>query len=122
MNVVGSRPDGWWRDRGGAARRLTARLEALAAATADEVAVVFEGGEFPGLAPGRRRGVNVFYATRRGANAADDRIVELVASDPDPGSITVVTSDRDLIGRVASLGATTVGPVPFQARLDAVGG
>lgn len=120
MNVVGSRPDGWWRDRARAARRLTSRLEALAAATAEHVTVVFEGGEFPDLAPGRRRGVEVCYATRRGANAADDRIVALVADDPDPATITVVTSDRDLIGRVARLGAATLGPATFQERLDAV--
>jgi selenocysteine lyase/cysteine desulfurase len=28
-NVVGSRPDGWWRDRAGATARLLARLAAL---------------------------------------------------------------------------------------------
>ncbi len=30
-NVIGSRPDGWWRDRGGAAMRLRDQLAALAA-------------------------------------------------------------------------------------------
>src|SRR4051794_7041159 len=40
MNVIGSRPDGWWRDRGGAMRRLVADLERFAAAHPDDEVVV----------------------------------------------------------------------------------
>ena len=46
-NVIGSRPDGWWRDRAGATRRLVAALDALAERTGDEVTVVLDGGEAP---------------------------------------------------------------------------
>src|SRR5437660_1240678 len=46
MNVIGSRPDGWWRDRPGAMRALARRLEELAARTGDEVTVVFDGRPF----------------------------------------------------------------------------
>ncbi len=100
MNVIGSRPDGWWRDRAGAARRLTAELQRLAGPSGDSVSVAFEGGEFPGLPPGVHENVLVLYARRRGPNAADDRIVEELSADADPGSVTVVTSDRDLARRV----------------------
>jgi predicted RNA-binding protein with PIN domain len=117
MNVIGSRPDGWWRDRAGAARRLTARLEDLAADSGDEIAVAFEGGKVPDLPPGRHGGVEVLYARRHGPDAADDRIVEAVGADADPGSLTVVTSDRDLVRRVEELGASVVGPGELLRRL-----
>jgi|KBSSwiStaDraftv2_1062776.scaffolds.fasta_scaffold5648583_2 hypothetical protein len=42
-NVVGSRPDGWWRDRAGAKRRLVERLERCPAARDVPVTVVFDG-------------------------------------------------------------------------------
>lgn len=107
-NVMGSRADGWWRDREGAARRLVDELGAL---TADgtRVAVVFDGPGSPDMPEGERLGVIVFYAGRSGRDAADDRIVELVEAEPDPGSVTVVTSDRDLRERVTGLGAACQG-------------
>ncbi len=108
-NVIGSRPDGWWRDRQGAARRLVAELDAFAARTADEVMVVFDGRPVPGMAAGTHAGVRVAYATRAGRNAGDDRIVEEVARDHDPSSLTVVTSDRDLARRARALGAQVEG-------------
>ena len=43
MNVVGSRPDGWWRDRRGAMRALAERLALFAETSGDSVAVVFDG-------------------------------------------------------------------------------
>lgn len=123
MNVIGSQPDGWWRDRAGAARRLTAELHALADATGDEIAVTFEGEEFPGLPPGRHGGqAEVRYAHRRGRDAADDRIVDDVSNDPDPARLTIVTSDRDLARRVKELGATVVAPSVLRQRLSASSG
>src|SRR4051812_8518218 len=70
MNVVGSRPDGWWRDREGAKRALAERLAAFAEATGEPVAVVFDGRPFEVDA----RPVQVDFAERRGPNAADDAI------------------------------------------------
>jgi predicted RNA-binding protein with PIN domain len=117
MNVIGSRPDGWWRDRDGAARRLVASLHRLAARGEDEITVAFEGRPIPDLTAGCHEGVCVLYARRRGRDAADDRIVEEVAADVDPGSLTVVTSDRDLVRRVTALGASVVGPQALWSRL-----
>ena len=116
-NVIGSRPDGWWRDRQGAARRLVAELAAFAARTGDQVMVVFDGRPVPGMAEGVHNGVHVAYATRAGRNAGDDRIVEEIARDEDPSSLTVVTSDRELARRARELGAQVEGAGAFTREL-----
>lgn len=118
-NVVGSRPDGWWRDRPAAFVRLVERLRALVAG-GDEVTVVFDGRPTDELAEGDRDGVTVLWALRRGPDAADDRIVDLVGADRDPPSRTVVTSDRALAARVAALGAPVVGASVLLDTLDAL--
>ena len=114
MNVVGSRPDGWWRDRRGAMRELVERLEAFAETGGEEVAVVFDGRPFE-LEEGGR--VEVGFAPG-GRNAADDAIADWVADDPNPGSLTVVTSDRELSDRVRAPGAEVVGASTFRSRVD----
>jgi predicted RNA-binding protein with PIN domain len=109
MNVIGSRPDGWWRDRRGAMRRLVddlARLEG-------EVAVVLDGKPFELESDC----VEVAFASRRGPNAADDDIAAMVEADPDPRSLTVVTSDADLARRVREHGASVQGAGEFRRRL-----
>jgi predicted RNA-binding protein with PIN domain len=116
-NVIGSVADGWWRDRPGAVRRLVARLQRLAATGAD-VEVVFDTRP-PDLPEGEHDGVTVHYATRRGRNAADDRIVELVEAR-DASAIEVVTSDRALADAVRAHGATVTGAGSLLARLDAI--
>jgi len=108
-NVIGSRPDGWWRDREGASRRLIEQLQALARRTGDRIAVVLDGRPLEGLPEGTHDRVLVAYARRGGRNAADDRIVEEVAADTDPASLVIVTSDRELAQRVRNLGATVEG-------------
>jgi predicted RNA-binding protein with PIN domain len=115
MNVVGSRPDGWWRDRDGAMRRLVAELDAFAAATGEPVAVVFDGR--PRAIESAR--VDVRFAARRGPNAADDDIAALAAADGDPASLRVVTSDAALAERVTVAGATVLGAGAFRRALDA---
>jgi predicted RNA-binding protein with PIN domain len=117
-NVIGSRPDGWWRDRAGATRRLVAALQRRAATSEDRIAVVLDGAPLPDVPEGVHRGVLVAYATRSGRDAADDRIVREVTSDADPASLVVVTSDRGLAERVRSLGATVEGA---GSLLDALG-
>src|SRR5215216_6342795 len=100
---MGSRPDGWWRDRPGAVRRLVGQLGSLDR----ELIVVFDGPRPDGLqAPA---GVDVRFARRRGRDAADDDIVELVAADPTPYRLLVVTSDAELARRVRELGAEVAG-------------
>ena len=114
MNVVGSRPDGWWRDRVGAMRRLVDELERFAGATGDEVAVVFDGRPFE-LDDGGR--VEVGFAPG-GRNAADYAIADWVAADADPATITVVTSDAELERSVRGHGADVIGSGAFRRRLD----
>lgn len=114
MNVIGSRPDGWWKDRGQAMARLTAELEAWAAAHPDEhVAVVFDGRERD---VGAHEHVDVAFAPG-GRNAADHAIAARVQSDADAASLTVVTSDRELVERVRAAGAAVEGAKTFRARL-----
>ena len=117
-NVVGSKPDGWWRDRAGATRRLVTALQRLAARTGDEVTVVFDGRPVADLAEGLHDGVHVAYARRAGRDAGDDRIVEEVSADDDPASLTVVTSDRDLSQRVRALGAEVEGAGALTRELE----
>jgi len=81
------------------------------------VTVVFD--RHPGdVAAGPHGAVEVAFATRRGRNAADHDIVELVAEDTDPGSLTVVTSDADLARRVRGLGASVRSAGSFRDELD----
>jgi len=107
-NVVGSVPDGWWRDRRGAAERLRDRLVAYArAGTAElagpvEVVLVVEGAA-RGVAS--VPGVRVVEASGSG----DDRIVELTAECEGRVRL-VVTADRELRRRVSALGARVAGP------------
>jgi predicted RNA-binding protein with PIN domain len=111
MNVIGSRPTGWWRDRPGAMRRLVDDLRALG----EPVRVVFDGRPFDLEDPGP---VDVRFASRRGHNAADDDIARIVAEAHDPAELRVVTSDADLAERVRASGADVVGARAFRERLD----
>ena len=117
-NVVGSKPDGWWRDRAGATRRLVLALQSFAARTGDEVTVVFDGRPLADLGEGSHDGVRVAYARRAGRDAGDDRIVEEVRADGDPTSLTVVTSDRALAQRVQELGADVEGASALTRELE----
>ncbi|WP_439028980.1 hypothetical protein [Gordonia terrae] len=107
-NVVGSVPDGWWRDRRAAAERLRDRLESVAEAGLDGLAgpldvVLVVEGRARGIAPGAA--VRVVEAPASG----DDAIVAVVAGSPGRACV-VVTADRELRTRVQELGAHTVGP------------
>ena len=106
-NVMGSRPDGWWKDRPAAMRRLVSQLGDWAAGKDQDVLVVFDGSAPPELvAPDR---VEVRFARRRGPDAADDDIAAFVAGDPSPARLRVVTSDAALARRVREHGAEVVG-------------
>jgi hypothetical protein len=112
MNVIGSRPDGWWRDRPGAMRALAEQLGAWAGGR--EVAVVFDGKPFDLEVDG----VTVLFASRRGPNAADDDIVRMVKADASPSELRIVTSDADLGRRATELGAEVMSAGSFRRMLD----
>ncbi len=117
MNVMGARPDGWWRDRKAAVTRLVERLAHWARSTGTPVVAVFDGEPPPGLAPGEHQGIELVFAGR--GTSADDVITRRVASDPDPGSLTVVTSDAELSRRVRAAGARRlVGAGGFRADIE----
>jgi predicted RNA-binding protein with PIN domain len=113
MNVIGSRPTGWWRDRPGAMRELVEDLKRLQ----EPVTVVFDGRPFEMDDTGD---VEVVFASRRGRNAADDDIAALAADSGEP--LRVVTSDGDLAERVRRSGAEVVGAGSFRRRLDELEG
>ncbi|MEU1002571.1 MULTISPECIES: NTP pyrophosphohydrolase [Streptomyces] len=104
-NVVGSVPDGWWRDRRGAAERLRDRLASegvpAIAGPADIVLVV----------EGAARGVESVPGVRVSSapGSGDDHIVEVVASAGER-PVLVITADRELRRRVGELGAEVAGP------------
>jgi predicted RNA-binding protein with PIN domain len=107
-NVVGSRPDGWWRDRAGAARRLQQRL-LTAGLPYDEVVLVLEGKARRGNPVGQDGRLRTVHAPGSG----DDAIVEDVMAQVDVGDgrgVTVVTADRVLRDRVEAAGARSVSP------------
>lgn len=114
MNVIGVRPDGWWRDRPRAVVDLVGELDSWAGSHQDEVTAVFDGERPRGL-PDRPRRMEVVFVGR--GRSADDEIARRVAGDPDPGSRLVVTSDRDLARRVSSHGARVVPASAFRRRL-----
>jgi len=83
MNVIGTRPDGWWRDRDAAMLRLVDLLERWAASEGEEVVVVFERKPSP---PIRSTVIEVAHAPKPRRDAADDEIVRRVARSPTPRS------------------------------------
>ena len=115
MNVIGTRPDGWWRDRDAAMARLVDLLERFVAATGDDVTVVFERAPRPPL---RSTLVEIAHAPRPQPDAADDEIARRLALAPSPGSICVVTSDRWLADRARVAGAAVVSAEPFRTRIE----
>jgi predicted RNA-binding protein with PIN domain len=114
-NVMGARPDGWWRDRQAAQRRLVDRLETFAAAQDAPVTVIFDGR--PHDAGGGVR-VAVRFASRAGRDAADDDVAALVERHPEPALLVVVTSDATLADRVRAAGARVVGAGAFLRELE----
>jgi predicted RNA-binding protein with PIN domain len=115
MNVIGSRPDGWWKDRGRAMVALVDRLDRWASVQGDDVTVVFERPPSTAITSSV---IKVAYAPEAAANSADDQIVRLVQADARPQEIRVVTSDKGLTNRVATLGASVYPAASFRDLID----
>ena len=114
-NVIGTRPDNWWRDRDAAMLRLVDLLERWAAAENEDVVVVFERKPSP---PIRSTVIEVTHAPKAKRNAADDEIVRRLSLEGDLRSVRVVTSDRWLAERASAEGATVVGADTFRSRIE----
>ncbi len=121
-NVVGSVPDGWWRDRVGATVRLRDSLAAVASHGLDarrapdalrvgpiDVVLVVEGAakSVAGVP-----GVRVVASPGSG----DDTIVEVVGDSFEDQPCFVATADRELSARVERLGAIVIGPRSVRPR------
>jgi predicted RNA-binding protein with PIN domain len=135
-NVIGAVADGWWRDRPAAVRRLVGRLRCHLARTGDRVVLVLDVPQ-PDLPGGDNDGIEVVYPRRRGRDAADERILQLLdemARTDGPGQppgavepvgqgepVEVVTSDRALAAGATRRRARVVGAGTFLARLDRAG-
>jgi predicted RNA-binding protein with PIN domain len=116
MNVIGTKPDGWWKDRHAAMVRLVESLERWAQTNGEEVTVVFEHAPSP---PIDSKVVEIASARTGGPNAADLEIVRLLREDPDPQQVRVVTSDHGLADQVRSLGAEVEAAAPFRREIEA---
>jgi 8-oxo-dGTP pyrophosphatase MutT (NUDIX family) len=129
-NVVGSVPDGWWKDRAGAAGRLLGSVEALAAAgvAAGELdlpferwwprwTVVLEGAARAASSDAGTGGVAVVRAEASG----DDAVVAAARAAVEAGDapVLVVTADRELRVRVEAVGAGVRGPAWFRDQVAA---
>ena len=114
MNVIGSRPDGWWNDPVKAMHRFAAELDDFAEKTGDEVTVVFDKDPGPLDDTGS---IEVVVARWKGRNAADHEIEEIVGHSEDPASLRVVTSDKRLVEKVTELGAKVTSSGRFRNQL-----
>ena len=117
MNVIGTRPDRWWRDRDAAMLRLVDQLERWAAHEGEDVTVVFERQPSP---PIRSTVIEVAHAPKPKINAADDEIVRRLKADEDPRAVRVVTSDRGLSERAYAEGATVESADSFRSRIESI--
>jgi hypothetical protein len=124
-NVVGSRPDGWWRDRAGAATRLLGRLAPLPGRTLEgpdgtplpcgRVVAVVEGAGREGQAPDGATGLEVVRAPGSGDDALAATAADVAAAGED---LLVVTADRGLRSRLPA-GTPVTGPGWLLRVLDA---
>jgi predicted RNA-binding protein with PIN domain len=113
MNVIGSRPDGWWRNRRLAMAQLVEQLEQWSSAQGRPATVVFERPT-----SNRSAVIKIVNGPQAAPNSADDEIVRQVRADEDPAGITVVTSDAALANKVRQLGASVSPAGEFRNLID----
>jgi hypothetical protein len=113
-NVVGSRPNGWWRDRAGAAQTFVEQVRAATEAgrLIQPVVVVLEGAARAGAGAGEAAGVSVVHA----AGSGDDTLLAVVGDTDTP--VTLVSADRALCRQAQELGAKVERPGWLIRLLD----
>ena len=131
-NVVGARPDGWWKDRPAAAGRLRGGLSSLAAlgggATGGGLGRTRWFADMTMVLEGEARSLEaddgpiaVVEAARDGDGELVAEVSRQIAAGRAAADVTVVTSDRELADRVGALGATVQGAGWLWAQVDALG-
>lgn len=120
-NVMGSRPDGWWRNRAGAARRLVTEIIPLARGYGGEWTIVFDG-KGPPCMPLSPEWFTVVHAGHGRRDGADDRIVEFVHENPHRAATLVYTSDAKLRTRLMALGTRVIGSGTLLKQIATVSG
>ena len=144
-NVVGSRPDGWWRDRAGAARRLAGSIVAVLVSRPEDLVELLDGTVANSQGPEsaetagsdlRVAAVQVHLVLEGAANDVEDLpthpLLDVVHAEADgdsaivelverlaggPERVVVVTADRALRDWVRAAGAEVTGPGTFRAAL-----
>ena len=113
-NVVGSVPDGWWRDRAGAARRLLDHLLS-APLPYDRIVLVVEGRARDGVPEGVLpcEDVGTLTTVHAAASGDDEIVAQVVAADP--AHVTLASADRGLLARVPD--AVPLGPRTLRDQL-----
>lgn len=117
MNVIGSRPDGWWRDRVAAIERLVGQVDRWSEGGDERVTVMLEHEPRRQIEAER---VEIAWAEHHGANAADREILARLPEWLEEDEVVVVTSDRDLAAKARAAGAEVDPSRPFRAELDAL--
>jgi uncharacterized protein YaiI (UPF0178 family) len=117
MNVIGSRPDGWWRDRDAAIDRLVGQVDIWAEPREDRVTVMLEREPREELHPQR---IEIAWASVSGPDAADREILARLPAWLGEDEVVVVTSDRDLKTKALTAGAEVVPSRPFRNELDSL--
>jgi predicted RNA-binding protein with PIN domain len=115
MNVIGTRPDAWWRDRHAAMVSLVHKLEVWAATTGAEVTVVFEQPPRP---PIRSSVIEVRHAPRARKDSADDELMRVLRELGEPSGVRVVTSDNWLADRAHAAGASVEPARAFREAIE----
>ena len=119
-NVMGARPDGWWRDRAEAEGRLVADIAPVARNLGGAWTIIFDGPAPPRVASPHDC-LAVAHTGHRRRDGADDQIVELVTALADPATALVHTSDGELRAPLHAFGAKPAGARALLHEIAAAG-